>query len=447
MATAEITSGYSSAYKITIDYTAGNGSVTVNGIEGNRTDGYGPTTAYNASGFTLSVGSHTKTVKYVGFGNKSYLWWNANGTSSGSSSSIGLTFSATGTNTFRISVSGSGNTNINNQYFDWTVNSGSAVVKPTLSAVTISNTTSTSTSASFSVTNTGGATVTAQGCEFSTSNFGTVVKSFTGTSGSVTGLSPNTTYYARAYATNSAGTGYSAVKSFTTLAGTPVLSAVTISNVTTTGASASFSVTNTGGATITSNAIKASLTNFGTAVSTISSTSGSFSGLSPGTLYYVRAEASNGTNTGYSAVTSLSTSPTVTINPLSNADGTSVILNKVITGSTTAIYYNLYDANGTALVTNAAEGSTVSGYSFNAGVVSGLTPGVKYGFSLKATYTAGASYNSNGTTSSISYVTTSQLTDIMLSTNGNSFSPRNLYLSVNGGSFVQIPGDKITVIK
>ena len=33
---------------------------------------------------------------------------------------------------------------------------------------------------------------------------------------SITGLTPNTTYYARAYATNSAGTGYGSALTFTT---------------------------------------------------------------------------------------------------------------------------------------------------------------------------------------------------------------------------------------
>ncbi len=73
------------------------------------------------------------------------------------------------------------------------------------------------------ITSDGGATVTARGVCWSTdqtptvydnkTNDGTGAGSFTS---SITGLSPNTTYYVRAYATNSEGTGYGNAISFTT---------------------------------------------------------------------------------------------------------------------------------------------------------------------------------------------------------------------------------------
>lgn len=69
----------------------------------------------------------------------------------------------------------------------------------------------------------GGATVTARGVCWSTSQTPTIADNITsdGTGAgsfisAITGLTANTTYYLRAYATNSAGTGYGNVTSFTT---------------------------------------------------------------------------------------------------------------------------------------------------------------------------------------------------------------------------------------
>ena len=74
------------------------------------------------------------------------------------------------------------------------------------------------------VTADGGATVTARGICWSTSQNPTISGSHTtdgtgtGTfTSNMTGLEPNTTYYVRAYATNSAGTAYGDQVSFTTL--------------------------------------------------------------------------------------------------------------------------------------------------------------------------------------------------------------------------------------
>ena len=78
------------------------------------------------------------------------------------------------------------------------------------------------------VTSDGGATVTGRGVCWSTSPNPTVSNNHT-TDGSgtgsftsgMTGLTPNTTYYVRAYATNSVGTAYGAEASFTTVSGIP----------------------------------------------------------------------------------------------------------------------------------------------------------------------------------------------------------------------------------
>ncbi|NCA77814.1 MAG: hypothetical protein EOM90_15910 [Alphaproteobacteria bacterium] len=99
--------------------------------------------------------------------------------------------------------------------------SGSSTTTPTVSTTSVSNVTQTSAQSGGSVTNDGGATVTARGVCWSTSPNPTVSDNYT-TDGSGTGtftsslsnLTTNTLYYVRAYATNSAGTSYGNQVSF-----------------------------------------------------------------------------------------------------------------------------------------------------------------------------------------------------------------------------------------
>jgi hypothetical protein len=94
---------------------------------------------------------------------------------------------------------------------------------PTVTTNDISSVTSTSASCGGNVISDGGAAVTGRGVCWSTSSNPTISNSKTangtGTgafTSNITGLTPNTIYYVRAYATNSNGTSYGAVKSFTT---------------------------------------------------------------------------------------------------------------------------------------------------------------------------------------------------------------------------------------
>ncbi len=100
----------------------------------------------------------------------------------------------------------------------------SSAVVPTLSSTTAaSSITGTTASSGGVISNDGGASVTAIGVAWGTSTAPTISDSYTtdgsgtGTfTSSLTGLSGSTTYYVRAYATNSAGTAYGPEISFTT---------------------------------------------------------------------------------------------------------------------------------------------------------------------------------------------------------------------------------------
>jgi uncharacterized protein (TIGR02145 family) len=96
-------------------------------------------------------------------------------------------------------------------------------VIPSVTTTTVSNVTATSATTGGDVTQDGGAAVTARGVAYGTlssptisgliTNDGTGTGTFTS---NLTGLSPSTTYYVRAYATNSVGTAYGNEVSFTT---------------------------------------------------------------------------------------------------------------------------------------------------------------------------------------------------------------------------------------
>jgi uncharacterized protein (TIGR02145 family) len=99
-------------------------------------------------------------------------------------------------------------------------------VLATLSTLPIGNITGTTATSGGNITNNGGTSVTQRGVVWSTSPNPTTANSSSSDgsgSGSYTsnlmGLSSNTTYYVRAYATNSAGTAYGNQLSFTTTGG------------------------------------------------------------------------------------------------------------------------------------------------------------------------------------------------------------------------------------
>ncbi|MFA5972920.1 MAG: FISUMP domain-containing protein [Lentimicrobiaceae bacterium] len=99
-----------------------------------------------------------------------------------------------------------------------------AITLPTITTASIPNITSSSAVSGGNISNDGGTAVTARGVCWSTSTNPTIADSKTsdGTgigafTSSITGLSPVTTYYVRAYATNSVGTAYGNELSFTSV--------------------------------------------------------------------------------------------------------------------------------------------------------------------------------------------------------------------------------------
>jgi hypothetical protein len=159
-------------------------------------------------------------------------------------------------------------------------------------------------------------------------------------------LSPSTTYYARAYATNSYGTAYGENVSFTTLAATIAtgITTNTLSSITQTTATCGGNIVSDGAATITSRGVCWSNTNSaptisdnktldGTGIGTFSS---SMSGLLPGTTYYVRAYATNSVGTAYGTIRTFTTlSPTLPTGIITNSIS-SITQNSALSGGSIA---------------------------------------------------------------------------------------------------------------
>lgn len=193
---------------------------------------------------------------------------------------------------------------------------------PTVTTSGASNVSYTSATLGGNVTNNGGGAISARGICYSTSQNPTIsstkVTVGTGTgsfSSSVTGLSENTTYYVRAYATNSKGTAYGTQISFKTSAyATPSVSTLTASDIKTTSATINGNVAADGGLTVSERGFyygtSSNPQTSGTQI-TVSSGTGSYSksltGLVTNTTYYYVAYAKNSKGTSYGTVVSFKT--------------------------------------------------------------------------------------------------------------------------------------------
>ena len=187
---------------------------------------------------------------------------------------------------------------------------------PILTTSTISNITLNSASSGGNVTNDGGDSVIARGIIWNTTTAPTIdlsTKTTDGTgignfSSSITNLIPSSTYFVRAYATNSIGTAYGNELSFTTGAIVlPTVSTTTITNITTNSAVSGGNITADGGGTITSRGIVWSTTQNPTIILTTKTTDGAGIGnflsnltnLEQNTSYFVKAYATNSAGTAY----------------------------------------------------------------------------------------------------------------------------------------------------
>ncbi|MGE5406521.1 MAG: FISUMP domain-containing protein, partial [Methanosarcina sp.] len=220
--------------------------------------------------------------------------------------------------------------------------------KSTIVTSDISETTQTTANSGGNVTSDGGTPVTERGICWNTSGSPTTADnkktegSGTGSFvSSLSGLTPNTTYFLRAYAINEAGISYGVEKTFSTNAASlPVITTTQVLNITQTTAVSGGNVTADGGIVVTARGVCWNLTGNPT-ISDYKTSEGTGTGtfvsnlteLSPGKNYYLRSYAVNNVGTTYGQELTFSTSqptcakPTVSSNNATEILATSVTLN------------------------------------------------------------------------------------------------------------------------
>jgi uncharacterized protein (TIGR02145 family) len=288
---------------------------------------------------------------------------------------------------------------------------------PTVSTTAITNKTTNSASSGGNITSDGGAAISARGVCWSTTPNPTTANSKTtnGTgSGSftsnITGLTANTTYYVRAYATNSQGTAYGAQESFTTSQSVSMATVTTtaVTTFTTTTAVLGGNVTSDGNATVTERGVVYATTQNPTTSNTkvtMGTGTGIFSntvtGLTANTTYYIRAYAINSQGTSYGSEVSFKTNPilamaTVTTTAVTTFTTTNAVLGGNVTsdGNATVTERGVVYAttqNPTTSNTKVTMGTGTGSFS---NTVTGLTANTTYYVRSYAINSQGTSYGS-----------------------------------------------------
>ncbi len=214
---------------------------------------------------------------------------------------------------------------------------------PSVSTINVSNISATTATSGGYISSDGGDSVFARGICYSTTPNPTIANSLTnngtGTgmySSYLTGLTSTTFYYVRAYANNNIGTAYGNQMSFVTMALLPTLTTASATLITLFTATSGGNITSNGGAPISTRGIcYSTIADPTTLDAIVSNGSGSglftsnLTGLTTGTLYYVKAFASNNAGTAYGNQISFTTIPLqlpiVSTAPISNVSATTAI--------------------------------------------------------------------------------------------------------------------------
>ncbi len=299
---SDITFSSITAISMTTAWTNGDGArriVKINTVNAftNPADGTDPTAnpTYAGSGEQVVYNGNGSSVNIDGLTGNTTYWYRV------------YEYNGTGSGTKYLTVTATGNPNSQ---------ATSSYTPPTVTTAPVTNISYTTATGGGDVLADGGFPVIARGVCYSTTPGPTLANSFTlepGTLGpftsNMTGLTPGTTYYVRAYATSTVVTGYGNEVNFTTSSLTaPAVITGNTTGITHTSAIASGNVTSGGGSPISARGICYSTSPNPTisGPKTVEpGTTGPFTsnltGLLPQTTYHVRAYATNNTGTSYGA--------------------------------------------------------------------------------------------------------------------------------------------------
>ena len=328
---------------------------------------------------------------------------------------------------------------------------------PTVVTVSVSDVAYTGCRADGNVTVSGGELVVSRGIVLASHNNPTLSDTVI-TSGSGAGtydvqisqLEPNHTYYIRAYATNILGTVYGAQLSFTTLAlTTPTLTTNAVYNISHTTAMSGGNITDDGGSALFERGVCWSLNSSptiadhtdpqGTAVGNFNAL---MSGLTPNTLYYVRAYAINAQGTAYGNELSFTTNTLSLASITTTAPSAVSYTTATSGGNVTSDNGSSVTSRGICWATTSSPTTANSVYSeagglgsFTAGMT-GLLPATTY-------YVRAFAINGAGTVYGNEYnFTTSALTAPVLTT--KSISGISSDIAGSGGNISSDGGSAIT---
>ena len=359
---------------------------------------------------------------------------------------------ATTTYYVRAYATNSAGTSYGNEISFTTTTPPPGVVLATLTTAVVNGITQTTAASGGTITSDGGGAVTARGIAWNTSTNPTIANSFnaSGTgigsfNGSLTGLNANTTYFVKAYATNSAGTAYGNEVTFTTSPAPgivlPTLTTSAISAITQTTAAGGGNITNDGGAAVTTRGIAWSTSpsptvsnNINANVTGIGAFTGSLTGLTAGTTYFVRAYAANSAGTAYGNEVSFTTSPALVVLATLTTTAISAITQTTATsgGNITSDGGATVTARGIAWGTSAnptiANSTTTNGTGIGTytSSLTGLTANTTYFVRAYATNSAGTAYGNQ-----VSFTTSpAGPTTFNISISGFAFSPSTLTVRV-----------------
>jgi hypothetical protein len=368
-------------------------SATTTVVDGNTSIDFGGSTTLTASGADSYVWKEGADVVDGNGGNNASITV---------SSTVTTTYTVTGTNSY--GCTGTGNVTV-------TVNS----LAPVVTTNNVTGITENSAICGGNVTSDNGSPVTARGVCWSTSQNPTVSGSHTndgsGTgsfASSITGLTPNTTYYVRAYATNSVGTSYGEQKTIKTLCN--------VINLTVTGNT----IINHGqSTTLTAHGASSyewSLYNWNTNNWDYCGSTASIN-VNPTTMTIYAVTGTNSYGCSASSITSVTVNnlaPTVNTSAISNITETTAICGGTVSsdGGTSIIDCGIcwgISHNPTIDGNHTTDGNGIGNFTSN---ITGLIPNTTYYVRAYATNSVGTSYGNE-----LSFTTPCSIVNVSISGN------------------------------